>query len=519
MSFKKDGKPDLRYNLNKPTRTSSDPFQGKKEPSPKLYDDGLPTVAIPLQYQLIRTLQDIQTYLAATRHAENIQAPNRTNLYRLYRDVVIDAQVSTVMSSRKNAILSRSYNIINSKGDIDLEKTKLLNKGNWLYDFIDYSLDSIFYGYSLIQFDYKYDFMGNRIEYDFKIDVVPREYTCPEYGLVVPAQGQYTNGINYYDAPYKYWNIPVGRSRDLGLLHKLSPLWIWKKNSFSSWAEFTEVFGVPMRIVKTDMTDLETKKNAVNMMKNMGAGGFGIFSREDMIDVLESKSSNGEIFNNIIERCNSEIAKLVLGQTGTIEEKAFVGSAQVHERVLQQYTDRDEKFMENLFQTHLIPFLNLHKFGFEGCSIQIAPIDELSLSDQIKNIIDLSKYYEIDANFIEEKSGIKINGIKMNAPKGGGDLKEVESHINIDAHNIFSEDIPHHPNCQCMIVNDEYIFGHSKSGPCDYCQQAKIDWDNRKKDGRSDRNKEAIRYLEGIKKQFPEVEKIIRKLEEEHGDQ
>lgn len=403
---KLNGDLDLRYKVNKSNNSN------RGEVSAKLYDAGRPTLALPMQIQLIRTLQDIQSYVTAVRHAENIQAPNRTNLWRLYNDVVIDAQVSTVMSSRKNAILSRNFNIIDKNGDLDLDKTKLLNRGDWLYKFIDHSLDSIFYGYSLIQFDYKYDFMGNRIDFDFKVDLVPRPYVCPEYGLLVTAMGQYNTGTPYLEEPYKFWNIPVGEVRDLGLLQKLSPLYIWKKNSFSSWAEFTEIFGVPMRIIKTDMTDSITKQNALNMMKNIGAGGAGIFDKNDMIDVLESKNSDGAIFNNIIERCNTEIAKLVLGQTGTIEEKAFVGSAKVHERVLQQYTNRDEKFIENLFQTHLIPFLNLHKFGFEDCSIEIAPLDELTLTEQIKNIVDLSKYYTIDPEFIEEKTGIRIVGIK-----------------------------------------------------------------------------------------------------------
>lgn len=416
---KKDGTLDFRFKQNRQIKEVDDT---RGVVSKKLYDNGKPTFAIPIQTQLIRTLQDIQTYLYSVRQAENIQAPNRVNLYRLYRDVKDDAQVSTVMMSRKNSILSRNFNIIDENGEIDLEKTKRLNTGNWLFDFIDYSMDSIFYGFSLIQFDLKYDFMGNIIPFDFDINLVPREYVCSEYDLVVQAMGQYTGGVNYKEAPLKYWNIPVGRPRDLGLLQKLSPLWIWKKNAFSSWAEFSEIFGVPMRIIQTDMTDEVTKQNALNMMKNMGAGGTGLFDREDIINVLESKQSNGDIFNNIIERCNSEIAKLVLGQTGTIEEKAFVGSAKIHERVLQQYTNRDEKFIHNLFQTHLVPFLNLHGFGFEGCSIQIAPLEELELKDQINNIVALSKYYQIDPEFIEEKTGIRI--IDVVKPKDSKDPEE-----------------------------------------------------------------------------------------------
>lgn len=491
MSLKKDGNPDMRYSVHKSIQSNDgkkNPYFGgsRGEVSKKLYDDGYPTTAIPFQVQLVRTLQDIQTYQTAVRSAENIQAPNRINLLRLYQDVVIDAQVSTVMASRKNAILSRSFNLLNKNGEIDLEKTKLLNRGDWLYKFIDYSLDSIFYGYSLIQFDYKFDFMGNRIDYDFKIDIVPRTYVCSEYGLVVPAQGQFSTGIPYHDAPYKYWNIPVGEIRDLGLLQKLSPLYIWKKNSFSSWAEYTEIFGVPMRIIKTDMTDETTKKNALHMMKNMGAGGAGIFDKNDLIEVLDGKQSDGSIFNNIIERCNTEIAKLVLGQTGTIEEKAFVGAAEIHERVLQQYTGRDEKFIENLFTTHLIPFLNLHQFGFEGCSIEIAPLDELGLQEQITNIIELSKVFDIEPSFVEEKTGIKVLGIKQDIKN---DIKDVTNSIQditykhegccVTNKTQYSETIPHHPNCVCQIIGNEYVFGISKSGPCAYCVSAKDAFDEK----------------------------------------
>ncbi len=198
---KKDGSLDMRYKQNKE--------DDRGVVSKKLYDNGKPTVAIPIQTQLIRTLQDIQTYQWSVRAAENIQAPNRLNLYRLYKDVKDDAQVSTVMMSRKNALLHRQYNVVGPDGEIDLDKTKRLNTGSWLFDFIDYAMDSIFYGFSLIQFDIRYDFMGNMIPYDFTIDVVPREYVVPEYNLVVPAMGMFSGGIDFRSEPYKYWNIPV----------------------------------------------------------------------------------------------------------------------------------------------------------------------------------------------------------------------------------------------------------------------------------------------------------------------
>ncbi|MFK5283719.1 hypothetical protein ACI3PL_29500, partial [Lacticaseibacillus paracasei] len=63
------------------------------------------------------------------------------------------------------------------------------------------------------------------------------------------------DGVFYTDEPYSNWCIGVGSKRDLGLLLKLTPLVIWKKNAMGAWAEYIEKFGVPIRVGKTDSLD------------------------------------------------------------------------------------------------------------------------------------------------------------------------------------------------------------------------------------------------------------------------
>ena len=48
----------------------------------------------------------------------------------------------------------------------------------------------------------------------------------------------------------------------------------------------------------------------------------------------------------IMANHNPDVA--ILGQTGTTAEKAFVGSAEVHERILQSYGENDEHFIERV---------------------------------------------------------------------------------------------------------------------------------------------------------------------------
>ena len=477
---KKDGNLDMRYKLNRSTSTDT-----RGVVSNKLYAGGIKgTKAIPYQIQLYRIFQDIQSFKAAVIHAENIHYPNRTNLYRLYIDVIVDGQVSTVMTSRKNAILSRTFNVIGPNGEVDEEKTKLLKK-KWFYDFLELSMDSVFWGHSLIEFDYKYNYYtGQRMDLDFEVVLVPREYVVPSYQIVTQAMGM-IDGDNYTEAPYKYWNIPVGgeAANDLGLLHKIAPYYVWKKGALSSWAEFTEVFGVPMRVVKTDMTDEVTKQNAIVMIKNIGAGGGGIFDREDDIEVLESKNSNGEIFDAIIERCNSEISKLVLGQTGTTEEKAYVGSSEVHERVMHQYSQKDQIFIENLFNDKLLPFLILHGFPLQGCTIEIAEEEELTTKEKSDIDLALIKYgFVLDKEYLESTYGTKIVGIRDMQPNQNEDIKNDFDITNAKKKipNGFSLYPKCHPNCNCNIVNGVWTFGDSKTGVCDWCRENGDRWNSKK---------------------------------------
>ena len=82
---------------------------------------------VPLFYTNHRTLQDISSWRSALLAAETIQYPNRQSLYRLYKDVMLDGQVSTAIQARKAAILSSDFIVIGKNGKEDVNKTKWLN--------------------------------------------------------------------------------------------------------------------------------------------------------------------------------------------------------------------------------------------------------------------------------------------------------------------------------------------------------------------------------------------------------
>ena len=373
-------------------------FSNKDTTAP---EDARPRSVIKYEQQLIRSRQDIASWRSALLSAESILYPNRTRLYTLYKDVVLDAQVTALMTTRKNAILGSDFVVKNKAGEVDEKKTELIEK-KWFRDFIDLSLDSIFWGHSLIQFgDLKND------EFT-EVELIPRQYVKPEYSIVTDTPANIT-GVNYLEEPYATWSIGVGGKRDLGLLMKVAPLVLWKKNALGAWAEYSDLFGVPMRIGKTNTRDEPTRKNMENMLKNMGGSAYGVFDTDDLIEMLETRSTDAyQVFDMMVERCNSEIAKLILGQTGTTDSKSFVGAAEVHERVANMYREADEIMIENIISYQLIPLLNKHGFGLEGFTIEMEEEQELSLEAKSKIDIELLKYYKIPADYIMKKYGTPV---------------------------------------------------------------------------------------------------------------
>lgn len=359
-----------------------------------------PSSAIKYQQTLTSTRQDILSWRNAMQAAESIHYPNRTQLYRLYKDVVLDAQVTALISTRKNALMSSEFKVY--KGDkVDEKKTEFLNS-KWFFDFIGHAFDSIFYGYSLIQF-------GDIVEDNFtEVEIVPREYVKQEFSVVLENLGQQT-GLPYLEAPYKDWCIGVGDKRDLGLLAKVAPLYIWKKGTLGAWAEYTEMFGTPVRIGKTDTRDETTRANMQAMLENMGSSMWAVLDKDDVIELVEANKQTGaDIFSVLLESLNSEIAKLILGQTGTTDSKSFVGSAEVHERIAKMFQGADESFIENVFKYQLVPFLNAHGFGFEGCKIEVEADNDITLLEKIKIDAELMKVFKVPAEYIMETYGTPV---------------------------------------------------------------------------------------------------------------
>lgn len=359
---------------------------------------------------LHRTKQDIAKWRSALQAAENKSFPNRTEYYRLLKDVIIDAHLSSCIMQRKNAILCRDFKVL-VNGEYSEEKTKAL-KTDWFYRILNSILDAEYYGFTLLDIGpYNNGFND--------IVTVERQYVKPELGIVanIPSANY---GVAIDDPAYKKWSLFFCKDAfDLGLLMKAAPLVLWKKNAMGYWSEHAEKFGQPMRIGRTDTTDDALLANMEANMRNMGSSFWGVFDKADEFELLTGNTtSNHELYDMMIERCNSELSKLILGQTGTTDEKSFVGSAQVHKNVLSEIVEADDKYVTSEINKNVIPLLNMHGLGFENCTFEFNYAESLSLKDKAEVDAKFMPYVKFNKEYLEQTYGIVLDDDDSDSEEG-----------------------------------------------------------------------------------------------------
>ena len=363
---------------------------------------------IKFENQLYRVSQTISQFRENIRVAESILAPQRYQLYQTYIDSCEDSHLSGVMNSYYDLILSREINFYNKDGKINEEASKLLHT-KWFMDFATYALQSKSWGFSCIQ-------LGDKTEDGFQYaELIPRIYVKPEFHLVTDTYSSFT-GDNYLAPPWNKWVIGVGDDKDLGLLKQASYHAIWKKTALGAWASFAQMFGVPTRIYYTNTDDAEIMKAADNMMKRWATGQAIILPKQDKVEFIEAKGQDAfQVFKTLIEMCNSEMSKLFLEQTGTTDEKAYSGSADVHNEGLQRVKHRLTFFLENVINHQLKPVLEWHGFPVGDCICRITDNEDVEVKDRIDidKALIASASYKLSPEYLKEKYGTEVEVVEV----------------------------------------------------------------------------------------------------------
>ena len=354
------------------------------------------------------TRKDIGDWRKAWQLAINIENPNRQFLYDIYRDVDVDLHLSGCIQQREGFVLSRSFKLVNEKGDEDEEAANYFNT-SWFKLLMKLALDANYWGHSLIELGAVTTDINGRLTYD-GVRLIPRKHVIPEYHRVITDLSQgWHSGLDYHESPFSDWLIEVGQPDSLGLFLKAATQTIPKKNALAFWDTFAEIFGMPMRIARTTTRDDKELAKMEKMMNDMGTEGWGIFQQGTEIEVVESTKGDAfNVYDKRIERANSELSKLIIGQTMTIEDGSSLSQSETHLEVFQNLVEADCDTLRDMVNNQLIPHMLRHGFPLKGIhfdwdySVDYTPEQQKAYEEMVLN------NYEVDPAYFTEKYNMPV---------------------------------------------------------------------------------------------------------------
>lgn len=379
----------------------------------------LKKVVIDLQrYTDMLTEHDISHWRYACQLAVNVENPSRLQLYDIYNDVDLDAHLTGAIGQVNGFVKCRSFKLTNPKGDTVKDAEVYFNT-EWFKDLLDYILESIYWGHSLIELGNVITDDNGNINFD-GVKLIPRKHVIPEYGRIVKNLGEgWQSGIDYRSTPYSDWLIEAGKKDDLGLYKKAALHTIPKKYAGAFWDTFAEMFGIPVRIAKTTARDENERKKVASMMENMGAKAWGVF--DDSTDIELVESSKGDAFNvydKRIDRCNSELSKLVLKQTMTIEDGSSLSQSQTHMKVFKNLIEAYCDMVRDVVNNQLLPKMVRHGFPVKDLTfnwddpVDYTPEQQVAIEQMVLN------NYEVDGSYFQDKYGIPAGERRNNGLPG-----------------------------------------------------------------------------------------------------
>lgn len=341
---------------------------------------------------------DLSDYKQAISSAENVDYTQRAKLYDIYSGILMDPHLGSVIQKRKATILGSPIEF-RRKGIPD-ERINDNLKSPWFYRFIGDALDAKFWGLTMVQF-----FINENGWIDYTL--VPRKHVDPQLRCIRRRQGDIT-GIPFDE----YDNLLlIDAPEPLGILARCAPYVLYKTGTMGDWAEFSEIFGMPIREYVYDAADEDARRRTISDAQAQGSNSVYVHSDGSSLHFVEAgnKTGSADVYDKLVERCNAELSKAVLGNTLTTEasDTGTQALGTVHKEVEDELAKDDKVFLMNILNYDMTDIFRNLGINTEGGEFVFVEPEQMSVSDKadlFKKALDMG--LPIDDDYIYEQLGI-----------------------------------------------------------------------------------------------------------------
>ena len=292
-----------------------------------------------------RTPKDIAYWRSAHITAESVHYPNRTRLFDLYADVRLDGFLHGLIYNKRIATVRNKKLMYKDASGKKVDEMDTTIRSKAFRDILTRILETPAFGCTALQF-----IPGEKLAFD----EIPRKHIKPEFGVISVEQNDYSG--------YEYDKMPLvwvlGEKYDLGYLLICAFYALLKKGDFSDWAQFVEIFGQPIRVIKYDAHDTKTKIQLKQVLDESGSSLALMIPKQAEFEIMDGKASNadGKLQNTLRQACNEEMSVIVLGVTETTTSSSSSGYAQSETHQKQQ----SEVIIDDM--EYVLNYLNSDKF-------------------------------------------------------------------------------------------------------------------------------------------------------------
>lgn len=339
------------YNISlakKPVKTATNATRGRASK----------TIKKQSKREVSFEIKDIKT---ALQMVQNVDTPDRKKLLQIYDYILKDGHLFSQIKTALIKVQSEPWMFYKDGKPVeDISKSM---RQKWFNNIIAYIFEKELFGFTLIEADdidaanFK---IGTLTKFDREYVSIEKQWVLIEgnmNGAYMP-YGEYKNELDLME---------FGDKETLGTLLQCAYNVIWKFYARSDWSRANEKVGTPIITVVADTNNDDELDAMETKAANFGTDGYMVGQKGDEFGLLERKSDNFHItFKDKIALCNNEISLTINGQTGTTEAVPFVGTGQVMERTMDDFTAARLQGIVDEMKENVIPYL-IHKgFKLEG---------------------------------------------------------------------------------------------------------------------------------------------------------
>jgi SPP1 gp7 family putative phage head morphogenesis protein len=348
---------------------------------------------------IFQTRKDIKFWKRAKNMALHPDEPNNVQLQLLYTDIMDDGMLESQIGNRTGQLMSMPFALKNAKGETDEEQTKILKESPFFRMLTREGLNSVYYGYSVIQFIY--DEKGKLIA-----ELIPRTNLTPQNGYFYPDAND-VRKIKYRELPeFGTWILEYN-SGGLGLIDKAVPPVLFSRFATSCWSELCEIYGIPPRVIKTNTTDATMLARAEQMMKDMGSAAWFIIDEEEDFQFADNVNTKGEVFENLIRVCDNRICLIISGSViGQDTQFGNKGKEAVAQDLLWYRVQDDMDLVQQQWNNINLPALIKHGIIKDGLTFEFEQAEDIA--QLWKFTSESMPYYDFEPEWLKNKFGIEV---------------------------------------------------------------------------------------------------------------